>query len=301
MATADAVQPAPVIAADAVQSAAAQARSMLDALASMGVEAVAITYTDLAGRKVHYWPSLPLGFLRGRLPVMIASATRTRQNVIIRPEPPAATALIQLDDLPAAMVDRPRAVAFMALETSPGNFQAWVAVAAAEADADLSRRLRRGTGADANASSAARVAGSINFKERYAPDFPLVRLVHSAPGRITSRAELEALGVVAAPEPSSPPAMPAEAIRSRRVPWAWPDYQRCLAGAPLKHDGSGPDRSRADYFWCRLAAQWGWPIEATAAQLMELSEKARENGPDYARRTAQNAAMLAERKSEHQE
>jgi hypothetical protein len=53
-----------------------------------------------------------------------------------------------------------------------GNYQAWVALPAAESDREFARRLRKGTGADANASGAVRLAGSINFKERYAPDFP---------------------------------------------------------------------------------------------------------------------------------
>jgi hypothetical protein len=261
---------------------------MLDALASVGVEACGVTYTNCAGVKVGYWASLPLRFLRAELSGMIAGATRNRYNVIIRPSPGPATALIQLDDITAAMVDRLRPVAFMALETSQGNFQAWVAMPAAEADVDFARRLRRGTGADANASGAARVAGSVNFKREYAPDFPSVEMVHTAPGRITSRAELAALDAVA-PHVEAVAAEPVVPV-VRPTPWNWPDYQRCLAGAPLKRDGSGPDRSRVDYFWCLLAAQWGWCIDATAAHLMELSSKAQENGEGYARRTARAAA-----------
>jgi hypothetical protein len=263
---------------------------MLDALASVGVEACGVTYTDCAGVKVRYWASLPLRFLRAELPGMIAWAARNRHNVIVRPWPPGGTALIQLDDLTAAMLDRLRHVAFMSLETSPGNFQAWVAVPAAEADADFARLLRRGTGADANASGAARVAGSVNFKREYAPDFPSIEMVHTAPGRITSRAELEALDAVA-PQVEAVAAEPVAPV-NRPTPWNWPDYQRCLDGAPLKADGS-PDRSRVDYFWCLLAAQWGWGIEATAEHLMELSSKAQDNGEGYAWRTAQSAARAA--------
>jgi hypothetical protein len=237
---------------------------------------------------VRYWPNQPLRSLRDAMPGMIAWATRIRYNVIIRPTPPGSTTLIQLDDLTAAMVDLLRPVAFMALETSPGNFQAWIALPAAEADADFARRLLRGTSADANASGAARVAGSINFKERYAPDYPVVRLVHVAPGLITSRAQLEVLGVMAPPEPVTAPE-PVAAVH-RRTPWNWPDYQRCLDRAPFKHDGTGPDRSRADFTWCLIAIDWGWSIDATASRLMELSANAQEAGDGYAWRTARAAA-----------
>jgi homoserine acetyltransferase len=43
------------------------------------------------------------------------------------------------------------------------------------------------------------------------------------------------------------------------------------------------------------ALDWGWNIEETAARLMEVSSKARENGERYAARTAQNAAAAVER------
>ena len=58
--------------------------------------------------------------------------------------------LIQLDDLDSTKTDRIAAHAFMTLETSPGNFQAWVAVK--NAPEDLGRRLRKGAGADPTAS-----------------------------------------------------------------------------------------------------------------------------------------------------
>jgi len=38
------------------------------------------------------------------------------------------------------------------------------------------------------------------------------------------------------------------------------------------------------------AITWGWSIEDTAAQLMQESSKAQENGERYALITAQNAA-----------
>lgn len=87
----------------------------------------------------------------------------------------AAARLVQLDDLSPAALERIRSAAFLLLATSPGNHQAWVALR--DGPADFPRRLRLGCGADPCASGAVRLAGSLNFKPSYAPDFPLVTLL----------------------------------------------------------------------------------------------------------------------------
>lgn len=79
----------------------------------------------------------------------------------------------------------------------------------------------------------------------------------------------------------------------------WPDYQRCVAGAPPAKEGTGPDRSLADFLWCMMAAQRGWSIEDTASKLLEVSAKAQERArlrdEGYALITAQNAAAAERR------
>jgi hypothetical protein len=67
-----------------------------------------------------------------------------------------------------------------------------------------------------------------------------------------------------------------------------------VAGAPQKHRETGPDVSRADFFWALMAAQRKWTVEEIAARLMEESSKAKENREGYARVTAQNAVAAAE-------
>jgi len=64
-------------------------------------------------------------------------------------------------------------------------------------DPDFARRLRKGAGADPTASGATRVSGSINFKDKYAPNFPRVEITHLEAGRIARKDELEAMGLVA--------------------------------------------------------------------------------------------------------
>ena len=85
---------------------------------------------------------------------------------------------VQLDDLNAAGLGRVGEAAFLTLETSPGNHQAWVAVSGLttpEEAKDFARRLREGAGADHSASGATRVAGTANYKRKYEPYFPTVR------------------------------------------------------------------------------------------------------------------------------
>jgi hypothetical protein len=44
------------------------------------------------------------------------------------------------------------------------------------------------------------------------------------------------------------------------------------------------------------ALDWGFDMPETTAKLMEVSDKAKENGPRYAALTAENAAAAVERK-----
>jgi len=278
----------------------AAAQRMTDAFVSVGTVAFDRFYMTLHREAKDYYRAVPAKDLKKRLPENLAWAAKHRLNLIIRPRPQEPI-LVQLDDISPDAADRLRPVAFLGLETSPGNHQAWIALTAEEADKHLVRRLKKGTDADAGATGAVRIAGSINFKEKYAPDFPRVQIVHSAPGLVPSRAQLESLGVVAASEAAAAPGeedLAAVVIRARparRQPRGWPDYQRCLDGAPPNGEGTGPDRSSADFFWCLLAVQWGWGIEETVERLMELSDKAQENGEGYALRTAERAAEAVER------
>lgn len=268
---------------------AAEALRMLDVFASVGAAWFDITHTNIDGEKRGFRPRQSLEQTRRSMPYLVDAAARRQNNVIVRPHGGQAQ-LVQLDDLDAAGVGRVQAVAFLILATSPGNHQAWLAVEGA--DADLARRLKKGSGADATASGATRVAGTANFKRKYEPNFPIVAILEAAPGRTVTPGQLEALGLVAPAEPP-PPARASRASRAR----SWPSYRRCLEGAPDNRDGSGKDVSRADFTWCMIAIDWGWSVEQTAARLMSMSGKAKENGEAYALLTAQNAAEAVERRT----
>jgi hypothetical protein len=267
----------------------AEAYRMLDIFASVGAAHFDVTFLDIDGGKRGFRKEQSVMQLRNFLPKLFPGLAERKQSIVVRPHAKDGVHLVQLDDLDAAALARVQPVAFLTLETSPGNHQAWVAVSGAGEAKDFARRLRKGTGADPAASGAVRLAGSVNFKRQYGPDFPTVSIVSAVPGRIAMTEQLETLALVAAPEPVKAPPLRVSTSRS------WPDYQRCVQGAPPKHDGSGPDISRADFFFAFLASQRGHGIEEIAARLMEESEKARENGENYARLTAENAATAYER------
>src|SRR5262249_52499857 len=145
----------------------------------------------------------------------------------VRPIVPQALSLIQLDDLTSSQVDRVRAFCFLILETSPENFQAWLAVKGA--DAETARRVTKAAGADPNASGATRLAGSYNFKAKYAPNYPRVRLHSIAPQHTLTVGELDHAGLIAPEEhtPCAPRRAPTARRRHRLL--VWPSYARCLA------------------------------------------------------------------------
>jgi hypothetical protein len=243
-----------------------------------------------------------------------ASEVMTGENVIIRPTG-SGVAFVQLDDLKTQeQIDRVRPAALVIHETSPGNCQAWIAVSGVpegkEEFRELMRRVRRAVSAnDKSASHATRLAGTENWKTKYLPNPPTVTILEAHPGRIVTPAQLESMRLLAAPEPETGRAAePSKASPTGpsqyRSPTkkVWPDYARSLAGAPRNDAGTGPDRSMADFTWCMTAVDWGWSIEATAARLPEVSEKAYErveqgdNG--YPLVTAQNAAAAVVRNAQ---
>jgi hypothetical protein len=273
------------------------ALAMLDAFASVGATRFDVTWTTCAGEKEWFRRGLSLSDLRRTMSAMLDAAVPKQHNVIVRPIGPNTT-FIQLDDLKADRLIPLAPAVFLALQTSPGNFQAWVALAQLS-DKDFARRLRKGTGADATASGATRVAGSLNFKDKYAPDFPRVAIHAVHAGRMTTTDALDQLGLVAAPEPAAKPPRVSPA-RARPGPGSrrWPSYARCLDGAPLNSEETGPDTSRADFVWCMTALTWGWGKDEIAARLMEESSKAQTNGRGYADLTVRNASLAVERRRE---
>src|SRR3954470_24586410 len=269
------------------------ARAMLNCFASVGASHFDVTSTTRSGEKDWFRRNVPLAELTRTLPAMLDKATSSERNVIVRPHGPGIT-FLQLDDVAADRLPALAPAVFLTLETSSGNFQAWLARKGCE-DKEFARRVRRGTGADATASGATRVAGSLNFKDKCAPAFPRVRIQTAQHGRVTDFAELERLGLVAPPEEFAP----LHVSPARSIPGSnrkWPSYGIALDGAPLNSEETGPDVSRADFVWCMTAITWGFAKEETAERLMLESGKAKTQGKGYAELTVSNAALAVERR-----
>jgi hypothetical protein len=268
---------------------------MLDAFASVGARVFDLSIIDMKRDKVkgQQRTGSSLDEMRRTIGRVLQDSERNRHNVIIRPRSTTAL-LIQLDDMDDAKAAQIEGHAFMTIRTSPGNGQVWIAVSDGpkesdeEAARDFKTRVRRGAGADHSATGATRIAGSLNFKSEYAPDFPRVEITRLSPGSMTTVAALEQAGLIAPAEVPAPTITPPASVplsKMRRPgpivtgPQHWPDYDRALRGAPLKHKPDGTtqrDRSMADYMFCRWAAQRGHSIDAIAAKLAEVSERAQE-------------------------
>jgi hypothetical protein len=284
-----------------------KALDMLNAFASVGVHRFDVTFTDLDGEKLEkggFLGNRHINFLRHAIGPILRQAAAHQHNVIVRPRASERAQLVQLDDLNADQARRFEHRAFMTLCTSPGNFQAWVAIdhsGDANDKADFARRLKKGAGADPDASGATRISGSWNFKRKYGPGpdtvipiggrfYPIVEITGSNTGLVQTRAELQQAGLVAAKEPPAP--LPNRVSRTYTGQKKRPSYSKALEGAPESKSRPGnPRESIADYRFCMAAIDWGWSIEDTAAMLMEESSKAQENGEHYALTTAHRAAL----------
>jgi hypothetical protein len=206
----------------------------------------------------------------------------------------------QVDEATPATCGRYRAVSFLQIETSPNNYQCWLAISdeleKEELDAARARLLSvvKRTGGNGGSFGALRWPGSANHKpERKQADGsqPVVRIVHLEMGRVTTIAELEELGLLA------PPVEKTERqnfkVCANKVPTKWPSWEQELGYCRLKESGD-PDRSEADFRWCRTAFKWGWSDTDITAELRNVSPKACDETEHYIDRTVKSAAAAVD-------
>jgi hypothetical protein len=233
-----------------------------------------------------YGPAHSPRLMREALPSLVEIALNEQTNLIIRPHAQHPAVLLQLDDLSADMLKRIQPIAFLVIATSAAGRQAWVA--AHGCDSGFCRRVRERLGADLGANGWVRVAGTLNVKRRYAPNFPTVRIETAQPRAKVRPEEFHGLGFVA-PEPSAGVDRASHPVNGKG-PNAFPSYERCLKGAPVTAAGQ-KDRSLADFTWCCIGIRWGWSVIEVADRLsQEPLSKAHERGWKYAVYTAEKAA-----------
>ena len=105
-----------------------EALRLLDGFAKAGAKSFDLTITTINDGKVRYLRSLPYAKLSHMIPDLLKNSGTRRHNVIVRPNMTFGIEHIQRDDLAAGLLERVRPSAFLCLQTSPGNFQAWVAI-----------------------------------------------------------------------------------------------------------------------------------------------------------------------------
>ncbi len=268
----------------------AECELFFETLTNLGVETCDITIlepvVDGEPKRVRgSQPALPVAVAAQQCWETIVECEHNPASVIVRPrlgQQQPGYRLIQLDDLDKSAVCRVSQQGCLVIETSPGRYQVWVAVLETGSQT-LRSRLIAWLGADAGANASVRVPGSRNAKEKHAPhgqQYPVVRLCRAAP-RTTTVTALEELGLPPAIQVQRPPGATMQPPQS---PARFPDYQKCLDNAPAAQNHKGPDRSKADFTWARTALQWGHTPEATAAELAQISAKAkqRQNPTKYA-------------------
>jgi hypothetical protein len=181
-------------------------RSALDTITvfgSVGTTNYDVTFTNLDGQQQGFIRGIPAGQLSAQIVDILRARSVQKHNVIIRPRA-AGIVFYQLDNLDAQGGERVRPVTLLAIETSWGSFQAWLATRDAGDDnaakKAFQQRLCKALSCDHTASGATRIPGSFNYQPHFAPGYPRVLITYSNSGRIVTAAELEQLGLVAPAE-----------------------------------------------------------------------------------------------------
>jgi hypothetical protein len=159
---------------------------------------VSRTTIDKRGIPGGYLAAQSAAQLRERLPSLLEASLREQTNLIIRPHIRQPAGLLQFDDLSVGMLARLQPLAFLVIATSAEKRQAWVTLEGC--DPDFCRRVKRAAGADLGANGNVRLAGSLNVKSVYSPDFPTVRIEATLSRPRVGPEDFRALGLVAPAE-----------------------------------------------------------------------------------------------------
>ena len=218
----------------------------------------------------------------------LGKATETRRSFIVGL--PRNQNFIQVDDADPATVERLRSFSFLTIETSPKNYQCWLAIAGNQNTDQIRRRLfeglkRANLNGNQGATWALRWPGSINFKPNR-QQF-MIRVESSQPGRRVTVSELEASGLL--PELSDQQQQQEQTSKDYSNWRIWPDYEKCLAAKPT--------RSEADAQFTWISLKRGFTPDEIMIKLDEVSEKARESGIRYIKRTVRKEIRYIENTS----
>jgi hypothetical protein len=270
----------------------------LEAFKSVGTESFFSMYKCEATRKLISEFTRSAERFENELHTYFIKSECEKVSFCVRPE---VDHLIQLDDLTEADVNLFRPFSFLSVETSPGNYQSWLAL-----DADSAARryeirqqllckLAGLGGVDKSASGSLRFPGFRNFKNKHKDaGFPRVKVTAVVLGNRVSESTLAAAGLLLPPPVLHPPVyeVSSKFNHSSKSPTVFPSWERACTS--LKSDGAA-DQSVADFRWCMIAFDWGWSEEAIMAELRRVSPKAAKAPRSYVERTVRRAAQRVNR------
>jgi hypothetical protein len=230
--------------------------------------------------------------LIARIPEFFRRNNEDNRNIAVRVWGP----IFQVDDCSAEFYERLKPFCFAAIRTSPKSWQVWISlsgdfvgkdgkrndalVAVRTRFFDRCKELKES--ANGGAYNSIRLPGTLNIKEKYAPEFPRIQLVYVSKGRQTTPEELDAADLLV-PAPTPKLTLVNSTPRPRNILAPTPFYQDYVNRAPLKEDGK-PNLNRADLsFVIRLRAL-GYSRAEAAAELRAVRDKAARR-PDYVERT----------------
>lgn len=276
------------------------ARLMLAAFSRVGATHFDVTPKGLTDGKLRFRRKVPLLVLYRELPDLLSTSRRRKESVILRPRGDDVS-FIQLDDIKEPVLDQLSHYACCVIETSHGNFQAFVAVTGlTPANVEhVRRRLIDQVGADKCASGAVRLAGTLNVKEIHREtdgSFPIVRMVSSSCRKALSMGDLLAADLIS-PKSDQAVGLSMTDLRlktpKRRIA---PSYDKAQQSVRRKEDGT-VDRSAVDFHYAIVCLDWQFSPEATIKLLEQHSAKAAERADDYVERTVARAlTVITERK-----
>jgi hypothetical protein len=261
-----------------------EAADAIKAFESVGATSFDVTMRNEAtDEKEIYEQSVTGDRLRaGKLLEYLARNEAAPESFIMRPR---GARLIQIDDADARTLERLKPFAFLTVETSHENFQAWLALSPQTTEPELKQIRARllehlqPSGANGGAYGAVRWSGSINHKPER--NGFRVRINSSQMENLIDAAQLEAAALLAEPKPERAPVIVPTVNKSNKI--IFPNYERCLS------DKSG-DRSRADASFMRICSMRGISETEATDELKRVSERAaneeKRGRTDYIRRTA---------------
>jgi hypothetical protein len=260
----------------------------LEAFRSVGCTDFETFYLTDETKETHAYDRTTGEKLAGEISEMVHDAERGGDSFIVR----ARGSVLQLDDCEGITASLLQPFAFAVIETSRGNFQAWLAFNEPEDKAFVAERIFKGVQSiipstiNHGAGGAIRWPGSINQK----PERNGWRIrIHSLnPGRFVTPSELDDAGLLADPARHSFEWNPDGPVGE------WPDYQKCLE---WKTKDGKTDRSAADMAWVCGAARRGRMVEEISEKLSQVSERAKLSGQKYIDRTITKALAYLRREA----